>query len=244
MQKTRVLTGIKGFDEICGGGLFRERSYLVVGSSGAGKTIFSLEYLYNGASKFNEPGIYLTTEEPPHMLREDAFDFGWNLEKLEDENKFAIIDGSSARIDIPSPEKYVEARPFDLQSLMDQLISLQKELNAKRVVVDSLTSLMYHIGSRARARVEFHRLTSTLRILGLTAILTHEIRNSPYEVDMENFLVDGVIVLYFRRILDKRIHSIEIFKMRGSPHSNQIHPFDITRDGINVKSEEGVFGEF
>ena len=90
----RCPTGIPGFDELCGGGLIRDRSYLISGPSGSGKTIFAMQFLYNGAKEYNEPGIFIATEERPQNLRENFSVFGWDLEKLEEENMLAIIDAT------------------------------------------------------------------------------------------------------------------------------------------------------
>ncbi|MEM0350810.1 MAG: ATPase domain-containing protein, partial [Archaeoglobaceae archaeon] len=59
----RVPTGIPGFDELCEGGLLRNRSYLVSGPSGSGKTVFAMQFLVNGIEMFDEPGIFVATEE-------------------------------------------------------------------------------------------------------------------------------------------------------------------------------------
>jgi KaiC/GvpD/RAD55 family RecA-like ATPase len=56
-------------------GLIRNRTYLVSGNAGAGKTIFGLEYIYNGITKLGENGIYIATEETPEQVRETVGQF-------------------------------------------------------------------------------------------------------------------------------------------------------------------------
>lgn len=240
----RVPTGIPGFDELCEGGLLRDRSYLVSGPSGSGKTVFALQYLVNGVEKFNEPGIFVATEERPQYLREHAATFGWDLEKFEDENMFAILDATSTKIGLPSDEKYIDVRPFDTRSLLDQIITIQDEIGAKRAVVDSTTSIGFTIGDPAKFRVELLKISTTLEILGLTSILTCEvIENGPDRISrfgVENFVVEGTIVLYYTRVENTRMRSIEIFKMRGTNHSKKIHPFEITNRGIVIYSREEI----
>lgn len=240
----RVPTGIPGFDELCEGGLLRDRSYLVSGPSGSGKTVFALQYLVNGIEKFNEPGIFIATEERPQYLREHSLSFGWDLEKFEDENMLAILDATSTKIGLPSDEKYIDVRPFDTRSLLDQIITIQDEIGAKRAVLDSTTSIGFTIGDPAKFRVELLKISTTLEILGLTSILTCEvIENGPDRISrfgVENFVVEGTIVLYYTRVENARMRSIEIFKMRGSNHSKKIHPFEITSKGIVVYSKEEI----
>lgn len=240
----RVPTGIPGFDELCEGGLLRDRSYLVSGPAGSGKTVFAMQFLVNGAEQFNEPGIFVATEERPQHLREHSMSFGWDLEKLEDENMLAILDATSTKIGLPSDEKYIDVRPFDTRSLLDQIITIQDEIGAKRAAVDSTTSIGFTISNPAKFRVELLKISTTMEILGLTSILTCEvIENGPDSISrfgVENFVVEGTIVLYYTRVENTRLRSLEIFKMRGTNHSKKIHPFEITNRGILVYSKEEI----
>ncbi|MDI3502135.1 MAG: hypothetical protein PWR13_782 [Archaeoglobi archaeon] len=246
MRSERVKSGIPGFDELCNGGLLRGRSYLVSGTSGAGKSIFCRQYLYKGAAEFGENGILVTTEELPEDIREDSLAFGWDFEKLEEENKIAIIDATSVKIGIPSKEKYVDLRPFDMRSLLSQIVSIQREIKAKRAVIDSATAMAFSLDSLPKIRVEFLRLTATLNLLGMTSLLTCEIgdEKSLSRFGVEQFVVDGVIGMYYQRVENVRIRSIEIYKMRGTGHSTKLHPYDITENGIVVHPYEEVFRPF
>ncbi len=241
----RAPTGIPGFDELCEGGLLRDRSYLVSGPSGSGKTIFAMQFLVNGIELYNEPGVFVATEERPQHLREHFLTFGWDLEKYEDENMLAIVDATSTKIGLPSDERYIDVRPFDTRSLLDQIITIQDEIGARRAVVDSTTSIGFTIGDPAKFRVELLKISTTMEILGLTSILTCEVIEGEGDkisrFGVENFVVEGTIVLYYTRIENTRVRSLEIFKMRGTNHSSKIHPFEITDKGIVVYSKEEVF---
>ncbi len=241
----RVPTGIPGFDELCEGGLLRDRSYLLSGPSGSGKTVFAMQYIVNGIKMYNEPGIFIATEERPQHLREHFTSFGWDLEKFEDENMLAIVDATSTKVGIPSDEKYVDVRPFDTRSLLDQIITIQDEINAKRAVIDSTTSIGFTINDVARFRVELLKISTTMEILGLTSLLTCEVlegSNAISRFGVEQFVTEGTIVLYYNKIENTRVRSLEIYKMRGTNHSKKIHPFEITENGIVVYSKEEVFG--
>ncbi len=240
----RVPTGIPGFDELCDGGLLRDRSYLISGPSGSGKTIFAMQYIVNGIQQFNEPGIFIATEERPQHLREHFISFGWDLEKFEDENMLAIVDATSTKIGLPSDEKYIDVRPFDARSLLDQIITIQDEIGARRAAVDSTTSIGFIINDPAKFRIELLKISTTMEILGLTSLLTCEvIENGADRISrfgVENFVVEGTIVLYYTKVENTRVRSLEIFKMRGSNHSRKTHPFEITNRGIVVYSKEEV----
>ena len=239
----RVPTGIPGFDELCSGGILRNRSYLLSGTAGAGKTIFGLQYLYNGITKYGENGIYIATEERPEQVRENVKQFGWDFEALEEEGKLAILDACSTKIGIPSHEKYVDVRPFDMRSMLDQVIAIQEDIDAKRALVDGTTSIGFYINDPAKIRVELLKLSTTLEILGLTSLMTCEIidESNPSRFGVETFVTEGTIVMYYRRRDNVRERSIEIFKMRGSNHSQNIHPYEITANGIVVHPHEEVF---
>jgi len=240
----RCPTGIPGFDELCEGGFIRNRSYLLSGPSGSGKTIFALQFLVNGVELYKEPGIFIATEERPQHIREHAWVFGWELEKYEDENMLAIVDATSTKIGLPSEERYVDIRPFDTRSLLDQLIDIQEEIDAKRAVLDSTTAIGFAINDVAKFRVELLKISTTMEVLGLTSILTCEIvegddKSSRFGV--ENFVTEGTIILYYTKIQNMRVRILEILKMRGTNHSKKLHPFDITDRGIVVHAREEVF---
>ena len=84
MQVQKLPTGIEGFDDVCQGGLPIGRSTLISGTSGTGKTVFSLHFLHNGVKHFDEPGIFVTFEESPLDILRNAASFGWNLQEMVD----------------------------------------------------------------------------------------------------------------------------------------------------------------
>ncbi|MFX0203613.1 MAG: ATPase domain-containing protein, partial [Candidatus Hodarchaeota archaeon] len=93
----RVFTGIKGLDNILGGGLPSGRCTLICGGPGSGKTILSFQFLYNGATEYNETGLYVALGESTIHLKEDLGGFGWDIERLEKDEKLVIVDASPLR---------------------------------------------------------------------------------------------------------------------------------------------------
>jgi circadian clock protein KaiC len=77
-----------GFDAIAGGGLPRNRTSLILGGPGGGKTVFALQTLVNGARQFGEPGIFVAFEENSRRILANAASFGWNVPKLEKKQLF------------------------------------------------------------------------------------------------------------------------------------------------------------
>jgi KaiC/GvpD/RAD55 family RecA-like ATPase len=243
INSNHIPTGIAGFDELCEGGILKNRTYLVSGTAGAGKTIFGLQYIYNGITKYGENGIFIATEERPEQIRENVKQFGWDFEALEDEGKLAIIDACSTKIGLPSHEKYIDIRPFDMRSMLDQIMAVQEDIDAKRAVVDGTTSIGFHIQDPAKIRIELLKLSTTLEILGLTSLMTCEIidDNVASRFGVEPFVTEGTILMSYKRMNAVRLRSIEILKMRGANHSQRIHPYEITANGVVVHPNEEVY---
>src|ERR1700729_1255757 len=108
---TKVSTGIPGFDDITGGGLPRDRTTLLEGGPGYGKTVFALQFLAHGARDCNEPGIFVAFEETPERIVANFESFGWNLGRLRRKKSLFFMDAK------PMPE-LTQAGDFDLSGML------------------------------------------------------------------------------------------------------------------------------
>ncbi|MDD5615875.1 MAG: ATPase domain-containing protein [Candidatus Methanoperedens sp.] len=239
----RVPTDIPGFDELCDGGLLRKRTYLVSGTAGAGKTIFGIQFLYNGITKHGESGIYLSTEEAPVNVRENVKPFGWDLKGLEDEGKLAIIDARSVRFGRSSANKSVDIEPLEIRSIMEKILTKQEDIDAKRVLVGGAASIGISLEDPSKIRIGFMKLSRTLEILGLTSLIICETidDSTTSRFGVESFVTDGTILMSNQRMDNVRVRSIEIIQMKGSTHSQTTHPYEITPKGIVVHPYEDVY---
>jgi len=227
----RVPTEIPGLDDVMEGGFERCSTNLVAGGAGSGKTIFGVQFLVNGALKFNEPGVYLTFEENKKKLQKHMLKFGWDLEKLEQQKKLATIEYMPEHV-----EKLIEEGGGVIENTVSRL-------NAKRIVIDSLTAftLLFRTDlEKKKACLAFFKM---LQKWGCTTLLIAE-----YEPDYEKhrstlmeFEVDGVILLYNLRKGDYRERSLEILKLRGTHHSSSIFLMKITDQGMVIFPEDAVF---
>ena len=234
----RVRTGIPGFDDLIEGGLPRGRSFLVSGGTGTGKTIFGLQFLVFGA-KVNEPGVYLTLDERPDLVREDMLRFGWDLRALEDSGLFKIVDGTMAKLGIPSEEEFsLPATGFDLDKLLLELIRAIKKIGAKRVVIDSIAALGLNFESEHDVRKAVLKIVYLLARMGVTTILTTEINDGSTKLGkygVEEFVADGVVVLHYMGVGTQSNRTLHVRKMRATKHSEKLHPLLITDSGLVVK---------
>lgn len=221
----RVKTGVDAFDELVMGGLPRARTTVVGGTPGSGKTIFAVQFLVHGITQYGENGVLVTFEERPQDIEANMRGFGWDLAKWRKEHRLAIVDAS------PPTEDELVVGDFDLDGLLSRIRHAVKSVNARRVVLDSLTQLFDHfIGDPKILRRELFRISDALKKVGLTVLMTAE-RNSEYgEITrhrLEEFIADNVVIL--RNVLqrEKRRRTIEVLKMRGGHHAEGEAAFTI-----------------
>jgi circadian clock protein KaiC len=229
VSKTRTL--IEGFDDISHGGLPIGRSTLVSGSSGTGKTLFAVQFVYNGIVNFEEAGIFVTFEESPTDIIKNANSFGWDLQKLIDEGKLFILDAS------PDPEGQEIVGHFDLSALIERIQYAITKYKAKRVSIDSITAIFQQYDAVSLVRREIFRLVARLKQIGVTTVMTTE-RVDEYgpiaRFGVEEFVSDNVVVV--RNVLEgeRRRRTIEILKLRGTTHMKGEYPFTLTNNGMNI----------
>ncbi|MFH1256360.1 MAG: ATPase domain-containing protein [Candidatus Diapherotrites archaeon] len=238
----RVQSGIVGLDELIEGGFPQGRSLLLSGGCGTGKTIFSMQYIYAGAKKYSEPGIYVTLDERPDLIRQDVMRFGWDLRKLENENMVHIIDGSIAKLGIPSEEEFaMPATGFDLDKLLLEIMRITKRIDAKRLVIDSLPALGLNFDNINDVRKAILKLSYLLMRTGVTSIMTSEVDEGAMQYGkygVEEYVVDGVIVLHYMGIGTQSNRTLHIRKMRATKHSEDLHPIEITERGMVIHKIE------
>ncbi len=230
----RIKTGIPGMDEILHGGIPKRNVVLLAGGPGTGKSIFGQQYLWNGL-KNGEPGVFVALEEHPVQVRINMAQFGWDVRPYEEKGLFAMVDAFTAGIgEAAKRERYVVRDPDDVNMLIDVIREAIRDVNAVRVVVDSVSTLYLTKPSLARATVM--RLKRVLSGLGTTSILVSQVSVTErgFGGPGVEHAVDGIIRLDLDEIEGELKRSLIIWKMRGTSHSMRRHPFIITDDGIKV----------
>ncbi|MGV2828341.1 circadian clock protein KaiC [Myxosarcina sp. GI1(2024)] len=229
VRKNRTM--IEGFDEITHGGLPMGRTTLVSGTSGTGKTLLAVQFLYHGIKYFDASGIFVTFEESPKDIIENAYSFGWDLQAAINSGRLFILDAS------PDPEGQEVVGNFDLSALIERIQYAVNKYKAKLVSIDSVTAVFQQYDAASVVRKEIFRLVARLKQLQVTSILTTE-RVDEYgaiaRFGVEEFVSDNVIII--RNVLEgeRRRRTIEILKLRGTTHMKGEYPFTITNDGINI----------
>jgi circadian clock protein KaiC len=222
-------TGIKGFDEITGGGLPAGRPSLVCGPPGSGKSLFALQFLVNGATLYDEPGVFLTFEENRADVVADVGSLDFNLDGLEEDGRL-LVDG------LVLESQVVDTGEFDLEALMVRLAWAVEKFGAKRVAIDNVEALFSAFSKPSLVRSELRRLFRWLKDEGLTTVITGERggEGTLTRHGIEEYLSDCVVVLDDRVVQDVATRRLRVLKYRGSNHGRNEYPFLIGLDGLEV----------
>ncbi|HZX19630.1 MAG TPA: ATPase domain-containing protein [archaeon] len=223
LNSDRAKTGIPGLDNLINGGIPRGNLTVVSGTAGSGKTIFCWQFLHEGITKFNEPGIFISLEEPEYNIMRGANGFGWDLQKQVDNGKLAII----------SVELY------DFEKLKNVIEDSVFKLNAKRVVIDPGAIFKMFFYDELESRKKIVSLGKMLKQLGCTTIITNETTSdgSGTLLGLTEYLADGVIVLHHSTQQKKFTRDIGIIKMRLTKIVEERKPIEITQRGLVVKDK-------
>lgn len=223
-ERDLIRTGIAGLDAILGGGIPRGNIILAEGAVGTGKTTLGLEFIYRGASEFDEPGVIVLFEVSPEKIIRDAAMFGWDLPQLEQQGRLKII--------------FTTRQVFyqELQQADSLLLDEAAQIGARRIFVDGVG----HPGGGANGvepRQAFHVLAEGLQrenltaMLGLETVPREEARQA--SAPPEEFIADTVILLRTEGLQRGVIRSLEITKSRG-------HDFSLGRHTMRIVDGKGI----
>ena len=222
-------TGVDGLDEITEGGFPKGRPTLICGGAGCGKTLLSMQFLIKGITEYNEPGVFMSFEEPSDDLTLNVKSLGFDLEKLKADKKLVVDHVRVERSEIE------EAGEYDLDGLFIRLGHAIDSIKATRVVLDTVESLFSGLDNQAILRAELRRLFGWLKTKGVTAVITGERGEATLtRQGLEEYVSDCVIVLDHRVIEQVSTRRLRIVKYRGSTHGTNEYPFLIDEDGISV----------
>jgi circadian clock protein KaiC len=206
------------------GGPIANTINILRGTSGSCKTLLSLQYLYNGATMNDEPGLYISFAEPAEAVIQHGKVFGWDFAALERKKLFSII-------------RY---EPHEVLSIMSEGGGLIRDtiesLGAKRLVIDSMSAYELLFDTEYKKNESILNLFELLRRWNTTSIITSEaaVLLSGQSESRSGFLADGIINMHSIRRGDHRVRGIEILKMRDTNHDDSIRVFGLTKAGITV----------
>ena len=244
---TRVPTSIEGFDELIGGGFNEGDVILITGGPGTGKTTFGVEFLYKGITEHNERAVFVTMEENPSRVIKNMWQYGWDLERLIKENKLRVIKvdpiayGKYVQKAIESHDStvHIDAGTAIIENLVLQIQKQIEEIGACRMFIDSVTSLKLATDPTT-IRHAILELVRNIENLNCTTLLSSEYNTANEQFMVEEYLAEGVIRLHIFRVGGEKVRAIEVLKMRGIKHDEQVHPYAIQDDGFVIYPSENI----
>ena len=212
----KIKSGVIGLDFLLDGGLNKRSSIVVIGSTGAGKTTFATQFIRRGLIDGKE-AIFISLDENKEQIIRDAIDMGWDdILYFIKEEKLVFVDATGK-----------EFSTFIKKELLD-FVSSWKGADA-RIAIDPLTPVIWANPSRYMQRELLGMMLKELRRIG-TVVATLEEHGAPDlsspETVIPMYLADTVIHLRYR-IGENFSRGVKIVKMRGSRHSEKIHPYRI-----------------
>lgn len=241
-ERSYITTGIPGFDDLFEEGIPQGAAVLVAGGTGSGKTIFSLQNLAQQAAD-GKKCLYLSFEESERELIRHMDSFGMDPRSLIRSGNLVIkrVSPFMIRRELGSE---MAKQAGDLTEEIGSTI-IPAGFDPDVIVIDSLSSVMSTFKGHAEEyRTYVEQMFRYLESLDTTTFLVSETAQDPQMFSpsgVEEFLADGVIVLYNFRHGNVREGGIEVLKMRGESHEKKIVAMQITDEGISVYPDQEIF---
>ncbi len=220
-------TGIRGLDEMLGGGIPAGYSVLVAGPSGSGKTTLATQFILEGVAH-GEPAAIAVFERRPRQYVK-TISRGAELERLIRQDKLQLM--------------YIRPLDLSVDETLEELHDFVAKLGAKRLVIDSVSGFELALAPSFRDdfRESLYRVLGTLTALGVTVMLTADVTDSFAELRLGpaglSFLTDGIILQRYVEIEGSLRKVMAVVKMRGNPHSKELREYEITEKGIAVAND-------
>lgn len=253
-----VTTGIPGFDELFEKGIPWGANVLVSGSPGTGKTIFCLQALYNAAREGRDC-LYITFEEVPKKLKGHIQKFKWPVQNIrERDDRVNVVIGEGEK---KGSLIVIRLDPFRISRAVEAMLAkhtgelltdlsglpeiLPRNFKPYLVALDSISALeSAFVGKPESYRIYIEQLFRLFERANVITFLITEIEEGSPKLSrtgVEEFLADGVLVMYNLKLGYSRVRAIEILKMRGTKHEKKIVPLKITEKGIVVYPGEQIY---
>jgi circadian clock protein KaiC len=227
----RVATGISRLDDLMGEGIRAGQATVVLGPSGAGKTIFGLRFAAKGL-EMGERCLYVSFQETPDLLVRTAATFGWDMTKAWESGQLAI--------------HHVPVGELDLDTIA---AAVRRELSKgpiRRVVVDSLAELVFAAREADRFPAYSRSLVGWIRAAGASVVITSETTTlgpMTEPIGGLSFLFHNVILLRYLELGSELRRAVNVIKMRSSNHDKGVFEYVIDENGFTIQERlEGVTG--
>jgi circadian clock protein KaiC len=228
----RLSVGVKGLDQMLGGGIPAGYSVLLAGPSGSGKSALATEFILEGARR-DEPGIIAVFEKRPIEYSQGG-PTGQQFDRLVREGKVGVI----------------HTRPLDLSidEMLNEIVEAIHRLKARRLVIDSVSGFELALAPTFREdfRESLYRMVAVLTGMGITMMMmTAELEDSYVDLRFSPhgtaFLTDAIIMQRYIEVKGQLQRVMAVVKVRGSAHSKDLRAFEITEQGIVMGETLGSY---
>ncbi len=223
--------GIPELDAILGGGVPEGYLMLVSGNTGSGKSILAQSFIAAGI-RAGEPGVYVAMEEPSGQVRAIAQGRGLNFTGWERQRRLAILD--VPLIDLCADE------------VLHRIAAAVEALGARRVVLDSVSSLRSATMDNEKVRQFMIQLSEYAKAHRVTVVLTYLANDAfgaekgqlfstinPSDVRLST-TVDGIIIQRYVERAQRVSRLLHVLKLRGSAHDGAIFSYEITSKSVII----------
>ena len=230
MVSIPVRTGVPGLDELMEGGFPKGDIILVSGKVGTGTSTIAMQYIVRGVTDYGEPGVFVSLERGRDALYQETIGFGWPIKALENQGNLVLLGGPLG--EVTTFKKKVGAK---IQDLLSEIVETVGKLRAERLAIDGPFHELFP--DKATFRQALTALTRRLRDIGCTSVITSTIEEGSSSLSrsgVEEEVADGVVVLYYEGDGLMRERALEVRKMRGVKHSEELRFFEIADGGIRL----------
>jgi circadian clock protein KaiC len=224
-----AMTGIAGLDDVLGGGLTRDRLYLIEGKPGSGKTTVALQFLMEGVRQ-GESALYVTLSESEEEIHAVAATHGWSLEGV------AIRELVPTAESLQPDEQYTMFHPseVELSVTTKRILDDVEKFKPRRLAFDSLSELRLLAGNPLRYRRQILAMKQYFAGKDCTVVLLDDLTAEGHDLQVQS-IVHGVVMLeQDTPEYGKQRRRLSVLKYRGQAFRGGYHDYIIARGGIQV----------
>jgi circadian clock protein KaiC len=224
-----ISTGVPGLDDVLNGGLRRNRTYLIEGVPGSGKTTLALQFVRCAASR-GEPVLYVTLSETSEELRAAAESHGWSLDAIT----LREIMPSEEALDLGEASTMFHLSEVELAATTQQVLADVESLRPTCVAIDSLSELRLLSGSALRYRRQILALKQYFNKRGCTVMLLDDLTATDHDTHIQSIAHAVILLEQMNPEYGADRRRMRVRKYRGVAFRSGYHDYAIRADGLEV----------